>query len=136
MPLESSPPGSPSRWMRHAASDLLLARSKPAGVLLELLCFHTQQAVEKAIKAMLLAQGIEFPKTHNLRILLELLAERMEIPAQLWSAAGLTEYAVSLRYPGEMEAVTEEEYEAALVLADAVIHWAERVIGNDEAQKR
>ena len=119
---ETPTPGSPRHWLRHAASDLELARAKPAGVLLEMLCFHAQQAVEKSIKAVLLAQGIEFFKTHNLRILLERLAERMEIPQSVWNAASLTEYAVSARYPGEWEAVTEEEYR------EAVMGWAESAI--------
>lgn len=69
MPPES-PPWSAKRWLQFAASDFLLARSRPTGVLFEMLCFHAQQAAEKAIKAVLIAQEIEFPRTHNLRVLL------------------------------------------------------------------
>ncbi len=36
-------------------------------------CFHTQQAIEKFFKAYLISNEIEFPKTHNLEILQELL---------------------------------------------------------------
>ena len=44
-------PGSPDDWLRHARSDLALARSrKGRDVLYEHLCFHAQQAAEKAIK--------------------------------------------------------------------------------------
>jgi HEPN domain-containing protein len=36
--------------------------------------FHAQQAVEKAIKAVLCAVGVSFPRTHNIGYLLDLLA--------------------------------------------------------------
>jgi len=48
-------PGSPADWLRYAHSDLVLAETPPpTGVLLELLCYHAQQAAEKALKAALL----------------------------------------------------------------------------------
>ena len=37
--------------------------------------FHAQQAVEKTMKAWLAMLGVEFPRTHSLRILLSLLEE-------------------------------------------------------------
>ena len=45
MPPEISAPGSPADWLRHAYSDLALARIVPVPqILLEQLCFHAQQA--------------------------------------------------------------------------------------------
>jgi hypothetical protein len=61
-------PPEPRQWPRFAVSDLLLAQSRPEGVLLEQLCFHAQQAAEKAIKAVLIQQAIGFPRTHNLAV--------------------------------------------------------------------
>ena len=120
--------GSPIHWLRYALSDLELACAKPSHVLLEMLCFHAQQAVEKAVKAVLLAQGVEFPKTHNLRVLFDLLAEQIDIPQEVVIASRLTEYAVSSRYPGEVEEVTEEEYQGAINLAREVVNWAKSII--------
>ena len=37
-------------------------------------------------------------------------------------------YAVISRYPGDFESVDEEEYLEAVRLAEAVVHWAERII--------
>jgi len=37
--------------------------------------FHAQQAVEKFMKAVLAGRGIEFPRTHNLALLLDMLAD-------------------------------------------------------------
>lgn len=49
------PPNVPQIWLDHATSDLALVRlglgSKD--VLPEQICFHAQQAVEKALKAVL-----------------------------------------------------------------------------------
>ena len=53
---ETSAPGSPTDWLRHAYSDLALASITPSSqILLEQLCFHAQQAAEKALKAILVA---------------------------------------------------------------------------------
>jgi HEPN domain-containing protein len=67
-------PGSPDEWMSHAQSDLKLARLAvmDASIRLEQVCFHAQQAVEKAIKAVLLSRGIEFPLTHDIEDLLQI----------------------------------------------------------------
>lgn len=71
---ENNHSGSPESWLQYANSDLELARiSKPQNVLFETLCFHAQQAAEKAIKALLIAKKITFPKTHSIRMLLDLL---------------------------------------------------------------
>jgi HEPN domain-containing protein len=97
-------------------------------VLLETLCFHAQQAVEKSLKAVLVAHRIPFPRTHNLRTLLDLVPPETNPPAEAQDATRLTEYAVFSRCPAEAEPVTEEEYEDSLRLAEAVLTWAETVM--------
>jgi HEPN domain-containing protein len=68
---KDSEPGSPAVWLLFANSDLELARINPSpGILLEGLCFHAQQAAEKALKAVLIAHGIPFPRTLNIKTLL------------------------------------------------------------------
>ena len=126
MPPEASAPGSAADWLRHARSDLALARvQNTPEILRESLCFHAQQAAEKALKAVLVAQTISFPRTHNLGVLLDLLATALQPPADIQAADILTEYAVSSRYPSEVEPITEEEYQKALNLAERVVAWAE-----------
>ena len=57
----------------------------------DLLGFHAQQAVEKMLKALLAARGVDYPKTHNLRVLIELLAEvDITLPAELAEIDRLT----------------------------------------------
>ena len=129
MLLKIPKPGSPEDWLWRAGSDLALACiSKPDGVLLEELCFHSQQAAEKSIKGILVYQRISFPKTHNIRTLLDLLPDHLSLPSEVEEAVILSDYAVSTRYPGIYELVDETEYEEAIRLAKRVFGWAEKII--------
>jgi len=129
MPPEEPTAGSPADWLRHAQSDLELAGVKPPeGVLWEGLCFLTQQATEKAIKAVLLRAGIPFPKTHSIGTLLDLLPDRIELPGTMADASELTEYAVMTRYPGAHEPVTQEDHRRALAIARSIVQWAREIV--------
>jgi HEPN domain-containing protein len=119
------PPGSPGDWLRRARSDLALAQApRPAGVLIEDLCFHAQQAAEKALKAVLVENAILVPRTHSIPRLLDLIPSHLQPPQKVQEAAILTDYAVTSRYPGSYEPVETAEYEEALALAVAVVSWA------------
>jgi HEPN domain-containing protein len=129
MPPDIPPPGSAADWLRHAYSDLALATLTPSPrILLEQLCFHAQQAAEKALKAILVAYAIPVPRTHNLRSLLDLLPAELSVPAEVLEAAGLSDYAVASRDPGTSEAIEDDEYRDAISMAEAVVYWAEHVI--------
>jgi HEPN domain-containing protein len=121
--------GSPAAWMRFARSDLAIARGGPdPEILLEGLCFHAQQAAEKAIKAVLIQFGIPAPRTHSIEHLVGLLPASIERVPVLTQAAGLTQYAVEFRYPSDEESVTDEEHAEAVHIAERVICWAEELI--------
>jgi len=126
------PPGQPAAgsaadWLRRAQSNLALASVKrPSPVMLEDLCFHAQQAAEKALKALLVSGGADVPRTHNIRTLLDIVAGKCSIPSQIQHASILTEYVVSGRYPGESEPITDEDYTEALSLAVSVVQWVEQ----------
>jgi HEPN domain-containing protein len=95
-------------------------------VYLEDLCFDAQQAAEKAIKALLIKHGVPFPYVHDLARLVTLLEEAgQEVPEVVRRTEGLTLYAVVTRYPGLAEPVTEEHYQEAAAIAEAVVVWAE-----------
>ena len=129
--MDSEPlvPGSAEDWLRYAKSDLELARiEKPEGVLLENLCFHAQQAAEKTLKAVLIFLEIDFPRTHNIRTLLDLLPEDVDVPQEVEESAVLTDYAVESRYPMSSEPVDDEEYRQVIGLAETVVSWAEKFI--------
>ena len=113
-------------WLRRAKSNLERARGGKIKeeILYEDLCFDCQQAAEKAIKAFLISIDKEFPPTHSIARLLEIVSEtQTEIPAAIYKAIALTDYAVKTRYPGEIEPLTKEDYEEALKIAETVYNW-------------
>ena len=132
MPNREHIPGSPQEWLSRAQGNLALAKTPmPAGGFWEDLCFNTQQAVEKAIKAVMLHKGISFRYTHDLEELLATFAQSTgQVPEDIKDAIGLTEYAVETRYPGGREPVTEDEYHEAVQTAERVLSWAESIIGS------
>jgi HEPN domain-containing protein len=76
-------PGSAGDWLRRAKSDLALASvPRPPDVMYNKLCFHAQQAVEKSLKAMLIAEHIEFPRVHHIGYLLGLLPQEINLPIE------------------------------------------------------
>ena len=109
-------------WLAHlAASDEF--------VRWEQVCFHAQQAAEKAIKAVLLSRGIDFPLTHDIEELLEIAeSSGMELTEDIQEASILTPYAVETRYPGYWFEITEADQKEAIQAAEIVIAWADDVL--------
>jgi HEPN domain-containing protein len=138
MPPESQV-GTPAEWLRRAKSNLIRAQQpRPAGVCWEDLCFDAQQAVEKALKALLVYYHIPFRFVHDIAELLTLLEQsNINLPEDVRLAASLSDYAVAARYPGPVEPVTEEEYREAVSLAEAVLRWVDQLaqIGKEKPSK-
>ena len=125
MPRKEKEKGTPQEWLTFARSDLKLAKAgRVDGVLLSSLCFHSQQAAEKAIKAVLVLHRVDFPPTHNIKVLVDLLPDAAQVPETLRQAGILTMYAVSTRYPGDLYHISKEDYAEALSLAGTVVRWA------------
>ena len=93
------------------------------------MCFNAQQAVEKAIKAVLMQRAVEFPYVHDITQLLTLLEQvGQEIPPVIRQAERLTRFAVFTRYPGVAPRIRPEEYTEAMRVAGEVIQWAENLL--------
>lgn len=127
-PPERYLPDDPREWLNRAKSNLAMAKSRVPEVYLEDLCFEAQQAAEKAIKAVMIRRGIEFPYVHDLARLLSLLeAAGHRVPEGVMQAEELTQYAMSTRYPSLEQPVTKGDYDEAVRVAEAVVRWAEEV---------
>lgn len=97
---------------------------------LEDYCFNAQQAAEKAIKAVMVLRGIEFPYIHDLTRLMSMLEASGEtIPDPVRRAAALSRFAAQTRYPSMEEPVTEQEYTEAIAIAESVLRWVKERIG-------
>lgn len=126
----------PREWIRRARSNLRLSSRKTAEIILEDLCFNAQQAAEKAVKAVLIARGVEFPRIHDLARLLALAESAgIRIPLPVRSSVRLTRFAVATRYPGPGEPVSPREYRRAASIASDVVGWAETVISPATSRK-
>jgi HEPN domain-containing protein len=100
----------------------------PSLVLYDDMCFETQQAAEKAFKALLLYFGVEKPEyTHKIEILLEGIEQFTSIPDNIRLANKLTSYATKSRYSFTPDA-TKEDYEEAVKLASDCLAWVEETI--------
>jgi HEPN domain-containing protein len=123
-------PGSPQEWLLRAKSNLALAaQTRPEGALWEDQCFLAQQAAEKALKAVYQHRGLMFEFIHDLKKLGKgLERDGLRVPSEVREVIALTKYAFETRYPGPFEPVTEAEYKQALVLAEAVVDWADKII--------
>ena len=114
--------------MQRAKSNLAKANAGQVSdeIFFEDICFDAQQGVEKALKALCIANEIVFPKTHDIAYLIELLEQKgVKIPEFVLESKTMTEFAVETRYPGEYDPVTEDDYIEALEIANKVIQWVE-----------
>jgi len=111
------------QWRRKANMDLeaakaLLSREPP---LLYPSCFHCQQAAEKYPKALLTWRQVEFPKTHVIGDLLDLLAKTdASLAESLAAATALNPYGVEVRYPGDLPEPDSADAAMAFDLAGKV----------------
>jgi HEPN domain-containing protein len=96
-------------WLRKGDEDLTAVRLLMDGHgPVATVCFHVQQAVEKYLKAVLVANGIPFGRTHDIQELIELLPAPQRPGLDAQTAAELTEAAVALRYPEAPEPSAEQ----------------------------
>ncbi|MCX6641570.1 MAG: HEPN domain-containing protein [bacterium] len=91
------------RWLLLANADLVNAENV---LKLDLdqtyttICFHAQQCVEKMVKAVLVLNEIDTPKSHDLNELVNIMRPYLDISDILPNPGILTPYAVTTRYPG------------------------------------
>jgi HEPN domain-containing protein len=127
-------PDDSREWLRRARGNLRLASVTDPEVPLEEPCYNAQQAAEKAIKGDFVSLGKPFPYTHNLKRLLDLIAEMMPVPANKLPVGELTRFALEARYPGVAPQVTPQQRSEFLGIAEATVKWAEGIIlaGSEE----
>lgn len=111
-------------WLKKADHDLITARQTlalPDGPT-DTPCFHAQQAVEKALKALLTVRQITFPKIHDLVRLLDIITPTfpaMESYREAFSE--LSEYSVEVRYPDDWFEPSRDDAEKALLVAEKIV---------------
>ncbi len=120
-----------SKWFKKAKNDLRVVQQimTDSDYPTDIVCFHSQQAIEKFLKAILIYRDIEFKRSHDLIYLLNF-SELSADTKQMYIATFLdiNYYAVNARYPGEEDDPTIAEAELAFQIAKDVFDLAERII--------
>lgn len=116
-----------ARWLGLAEDDLRAADAmatmtefRPRHI-----CWYSQQAAEKAIKAVLVFEQVEFPYSHDLDQLRALVPLGWEIRHPVADLSSLSRWATEGRYPGDEEPSGDEATEA-LTSAHHVVEGAGR----------
>jgi HEPN domain-containing protein/predicted nucleotidyltransferase len=119
-------------WLRYAEEDLTAAQRmvEGRGWAPRIACFHAQQAAEKALKAVLVAQGIPLQHTHNLELLRDLVPEGLRASRIEANLKRLSEWAIVARYPGAEPGATQSDAQEALATARELVEAAREDVGS------
>lgn len=124
------PPESLAGWLERATTDLELAihLSSDPGRWKEAICFNSQQASEKFLKALIIARYRRPPRTHKLTELTQFLGRiGIDFGDVENEAAFLTPFVSRARYPDE-HPITETDAVRALSAARTIERAARRFL--------
>ena len=110
------------RWIIKAENDMKAIQNllDSSDIITDAICFHSQQAAEKFLKAYLVYNGVDPEKTHKIERLIETCLKIDSSFIDLKDTVLLTEYAVEFRYPDDFYIPDEDEARNAFRLATAV----------------
>lgn len=120
-----------SLWLAKADDDIRVASMTLAAdpPMLDPAAFHCQQAVEKIIKALLIAAAVAAPRSHDIELLAGKAAPFYPaLEQRMLSFAHLTEWLTASRYPDLGGGLGEEIGDVADMLA-AVREFRAEVAG-------
>lgn len=131
-------------WLKFASNDINCAKHSLSmhPVPLEIVCYHCEQAAEKALKGYLIYQNVEPPRTHILKLLCKMCTDIDETFKEISEQCGnLTLYGVQPRYPFEID-ITENDMKKAILDAGQVMEFVlqriqltEEITQEDEEEK-
>lgn len=93
-------------WLLESDKDFLIAEQslRAQEPVWDRICFHFHEAVEKALKAMVISAGTSPPRTHELRDLLKLCPDSVRRATKVLGAIGVVESVwPHTRYPSKTE---------------------------------
>jgi HEPN domain-containing protein len=113
-------------WLKKAKEDLITAETlldsseERVEFLTASIGFHSQQCVEKCLKAILTFNQIDFKRSHDIHYLLNLCEDKMDSDSFREideNADMLNDFAVNARYPGDYEDFDIDESKQAFQIA-------------------
>ena len=127
------------KWFKKAEDDLIVARHLYEDLYpkqIEIICYHAQQSIEKALKGFLVYNDIEAPKTHDLVALCRMCSKIDSTFKEITDdCAVLTLYSSITRYPNEIE-MDENEAANAIVKAQTIYDFNVAMIPELKSQEQ
>jgi len=119
-------------WFKIAREDLQAAEHLFDKDLYRMVCYHSQQAVEKVCKAILVEKGIEVPRTHNIFDLVSAIKKLGFKPKFKEEDAIFLNSIYRSRYPSALGLLpggepTLGDAKKALGVAQGVVTWAQKI---------
>ena len=130
------------RWLSQSENDLAGAQVLQREGFFALACFTSQQAAEKALKALHYLGGERHVLGHSVvELLAGLVQEYPDLRSMNEAASSLDQYYVPTRYPDALpggapfEVYRREQAEEAVSIAEGIIQVAERLISQEESEQ-
>jgi len=121
------------QWFSLAEQDLNIAKNSAITmhpIPVERICNLCQQSVEKALKGYLFLNDVEFPKIHDLRILLTMCVNLNPDFANFRKQMiYLNNFGVLPKYPNELQ-ITEDDAKNAIRFAEEIKEFVVKIIQN------
>ncbi|MEM2047602.1 MAG: HEPN domain-containing protein [Candidatus Jordarchaeales archaeon] len=126
-----------SRWMKQAEKDVISAKNSIRSGDYEWACFQSQQAAEKALKAVLYFRGFRKVLTHSVFELLRKVENVFGVRLEelSWAAKVLDSTYISSRYPNAIagslapfEYYGKEDAEKCVSYAESILREAKKLI--------
>ena len=121
-------------WFDYALDDFKAIEVLLNEKVYRLGCFHAQQFVEKVFKGLLLQQGINPPRTHDLGFLYQKLSQlNLPLKIDMPDLEFLSGVYVEFRYPPDIGLLphgepTREDAQKALEIAERVFAQVEKLL--------
>ena len=117
-------------WLKTAKDDLRVADKIISDeALTHMVAFHSQQCIEKSLKAVMEEYGIDLVRIHNLERLLEIVKNHVKIDVNIVLIEKMDKLYIDSRYPADFGLLpdgkpttedAEEFYDAASSVYEAV----------------
>jgi HEPN domain-containing protein len=114
-----------ARWLRYAKEDYNSALIVRQSGVSRNACLLAQQSAEKAIKSIYAFTNQKIAKTHDLDLLKNQVPDGWSTKSRFADLSELSFWAVESRYPGDLPEATEADADAAIALAESVLHSVE-----------
>ncbi len=121
-------------WIVKSQHDLLAAQklSIDSEIYADIAIYHCQQSAEKAIKGFLILHDRAFPRTHDLRLLIQLaIVINTSFEDYQEAAELLTPYATEFRYPSDVMQPTTEELQEAIEKASEIFNFITSLLSDE-----